>query len=149
MKMQWLVLALLGLFVSPLWAADQCSTVIEGNDAMQYNKSEITVPATCDSFTVTLKHTGKLPVNVMGHNWVLTTDADKKGVRSDGAGAGLENGYLKPDDARVIAHTELIGGGESDSVTFDVGALESGDSYVYFCSYPGHWGLMRGTLRVE
>ena len=67
------------LFLSTLAApvlADECALVIEGNDAMQYNLKEMSVPATCKEVTVTLNHTGKLPVTAMGHNWVLASTAD-------------------------------------------------------------------------
>lgn len=148
MKRQLFALALLGLIATPLWAADNCSTVIEGNDMMQYNKSEITVPKSCDKFTVTLKHTGKLPRAAMGHNWVLTKASDEKAVLADGAKAGVDNDYVKTGDERIIAHTKLIGGGESDSVTFDTSKLKNGP-FTYFCSFPGHEALMHGTLTVE
>ncbi|MNR67194.1 Azurin [compost metagenome] len=55
---------------------------------------------------------------------------------------------MKKDDARVIAHTKVIGGGQSDSVTFDVSKLAAGTDYTYFCSFPGHFALMKGTLKL-
>jgi azurin len=145
---QALLLALLGLTATPLWAAD-CAATIEGNDAMQYNQKDITVPKTCKQFTVTLKHAGKLPKASMGHNWVLSTAADEQGVITDGMKAGTEQNYIKPDDTRVIAHTKLIGGGESDSATFLVSKLKAGETYAYFCSFPGHAALMKGTLTLQ
>ncbi len=148
MKRQLIALALLGFAAAPLWAADNCGTTIEGNDMMQYNKSEISVPESCDTFTVTLEHTGKLPRAAMGHNWVLTKASDEKAVLADGAKAGVDNDYVKSDDERIIAHTKLIGGGESDSVTFDTSTLKDGP-FTYFCSFPGHEALMHGTLSVE
>ncbi|HET7663929.1 MAG TPA: azurin [Rhodanobacteraceae bacterium] len=148
MKRQLAAFALLGLIATPLWAANHCSTTIEGNDMMQYDKSEIVVPKSCSTFTVTLKHTGKLPRAAMGHDWVLTTKANEKAVLADAAKAGLANGYLKPGDKRVIAHTKLIGGGESDSVTFKTSALKNGP-FVFFCSFPGHETMMHGTLTVK
>src|SRR5690348_3608039 len=117
MMLRMLALAALGLFSTPLWAAN-CATTVEANDAMQFNVSSVSVPKTCKSFTVTLKHTGKLPRNVMGHDWVLTSAADQAGVEADGIKAGLDKDYVKPGDARVIAHTKVIGGGESASVSF-------------------------------
>ncbi|MDQ6648017.1 MAG: azurin, partial [Pseudomonadota bacterium] len=109
-----ITLALLGLLSMPLLAAE-CATTVEANDAMQYNTKTITVPKTCKSFKVTLKHTGKLPVTAMGHNWVLSHSSDETGVIADGMKAGASNNYEKPGDARIIAHTKLIGGGESDT----------------------------------
>ena len=140
-------LALLGLAASPAFAAD-CSATVEANDAMQFNQKSIEVPKTCKQFTVTLKHTGKLPKTAMGHNWVLAATADEAGINADGAKAGAASDYLKPGDARVIAHTKLIGGGESATATVPVAKLKAGETYAFFCSFPGHAALMKGTLSL-
>lgn len=139
--------ALLSAATLPAMAA-QCEATIEGNDRMQYNLKEMTVDKSCEKFTVNLKHVGQLPVVAMGHNWVLTTTADKDAVVKEGQTAGADNDYLKPEDERVIAATDLIGGGEETSVTFDVSKLKEGEEYTYFCSFPGHWGVMTGTLKL-
>lgn len=130
-----------------VWAAD-CSTEIDGNDAMQFNKATMEIPKACKDFTVKLKHTGKLPKASMGHNWVLTKTADMAGAVTDGAAAGLDKNYVKTGDTRVIAHTKVVGGGESDSVTFKTSALKAGEAYSYFCSFPGHSAIMKGTLTM-
>jgi azurin len=106
------------------------------------------VPASCKQFTVKLKHVGKLPKAAMGHNWVLTKTADMQGTVTDGIAAGAAKDYVKAGDARVLAHTKLIGGGETDSVSFATSALKAGESYSYFCSFPGHAGIMKGTLTL-
>ncbi len=142
-----IAIALLGLLSTPLMAAE-CSTTVEANDAMQYNQKTITVPRTCKTFTVTLKHTGKLPKTAMGHNWVLAHSTDEAGVVSDGMKAGATSNYEKPADTRIIAHTKLIGGGESDAATFNVAKLKAGETYAYFCTFPGHAALMKGTLSL-
>lgn len=132
---------------APVWAAD-CAVEIESNDAMQFNKPTISVPASCKQFTVKLKHVGKLPKTAMGHNWVLSKTSDMQGVANDGIAAGASKDFLKDKDARVIAHTKLIGGGESDSVTFAPSALKAGEAYSFFCSFPGHSALMKGTVTL-
>ena len=137
------------LLVSQFSLADECSTTIESNDAMQYNKSELVIPATCEDFTVTLKHTGNLPKQAMGHNWVMTKEDDAQPVATAGISAGMENNYIKPDDERVIAATDIIGGGESTSTTFSVKGLNKSDAYLFFCSFPGHIGIMKGTVTFE
>lgn len=128
--------------------ADECSFTLNSNDAMQFDQKSIVVNKTCKEFTLNLVHTGKLPKTVMGHNWVLTTTEDSKAVASEGMAAGADKDYVKADDARVIAHTKLIGGGESTSVTFPVSKLAAGGAYTYFCSFPGHIALMQGTLTL-
>ncbi|WP_353146926.1 azurin [Pollutimonas bauzanensis] len=139
--------ALLTVMSLPALAAT-CEATIESNDAMQFNTKEMVVDKSCEKFTVNLKHTGKLAKAAMGHNWVLTKAADKQAVATEGMTAGLDKDYVKPDDARVIAHTKVIGGGESDSVTFDVSKLAAGEDYAFFCSFPGHWAIMTGTLKL-
>jgi azurin len=67
---------------------------------------------------------------------------------TDGMGAGPDKSYVKAYDSPVIAHTKVVGGGESDSVKLDVARLKAGESYTWFCSSPGHWSIMKGTLAV-
>lgn len=129
--------------------AQDCDLTIEGNDQMQFNKKEMTVSSECSEVTVTLTHTGQLPVNQMGHNWVLSAPGDVQPIVNDGIPAGLDNEYLKPGDERVIAATDQIGGGETTSVTFSLEGLEAGGDYDFFCSFPGHVALMRGKFIIE
>ncbi len=129
-------------------AAQQCEVTVNASDAMQFDVKEITIDKSCKEFTVNLKHTGKLPVTAMGHNWVLTKDSDMQGVVTDALAAGAAQGYLKPDDARVIAHTKMLAGGESDTIKFDVTKLTAGAPYTFFCSFPGHSSIMKGTLTL-
>jgi azurin len=132
----------------PAAVVNDCSTTIEGNDAMQFNVGSITVPSSCSEFTITLQHTGQMPVQAMGHNVVITAASELSAVAADGMAAGLDADYVKPDDARVIAHTEMIGGGESTSVTFPVSRLQDGGPYQFFCSFPGHSAIMKGSIQV-
>ena len=134
-------------FAAPVHA-DDCKVQIGGNDAMQFDKKEIVVPKSCKNFTVELKHTGKLPKAAMGHNWVLSKTADVAGAAQDGIAAGLAKEYVKPGDARVIAFSKIIGGGESTTVSFEAAKLSASESYTYFCSFPGHSGIMKGTLKL-
>ena len=126
-----------------------CATEIEGSDAMQYNVSSIVVPSSCKDFKITLKHTGTMPVTAMGHDVVVTKQSDLQAVDADGMAAGAASGYVKADDPRVIAHTSLIGGGETTSVSFPVSKIQSDGPYVFFCSFPGHAALMKGTISVQ
>jgi len=138
-----------GLLMSGVaMAADQCAAEIEGNDQMQYNLKTMTVPASCKNYTVTLKHVGKTAKAAMGHNWVLTKAADMQKVVNEAMPAGPSKDYLNEADTAIIAHTKMIGGGESTSVTFAVSKLKAGENYMYFCTFPGHAALMKGTLTV-
>lgn len=130
-------------------ASGDCKATIDSDDAMKYDPKEITVPSSCKQFSITLKHNGKMPAAAMGHNVVIAKTADKDGVLADGAAAKIENDFVKPNDERVVAHTKLIGGGQEDTVTFDVAKLAAGEAYEYFCSFPGHYAMMNGKLTVK
>ena len=137
------------MMAAPLAAqAAECSVDLEGNDAMKFNKTSIEVPKACKDFTINLKHTGKLPKAAMGHNVVIAATSDIKGVDADGIKAGAAKDYIKPGDTRVIAHSPLVGGGESTKVTFAVSKLGAGP-YSFFCSFPGHSTLMKGTITLK
>ena len=140
-----LLLGALGL--SRLAHADPCQLEISGSDGMRYDKPMLTVPASCKEVTLTLHHTGKLPREAMGHNWVLVSAADFNAVANAGMNAGLPNDYVAPADKRVLAHTKTIGGGQTASVTFQSSLLKPGGEYRYLCTFPGHNALMRGTLK--
>ncbi|GAB2506121.1 azurin [Arenimonas alkanexedens] len=116
---------------------------------MQYNVNAIVVPASCTDFTITLRHTGKLPVAAMGHNVVITASKDMQSVVAAGMAAGLAQNYVKPDADNVIAFSNMIGGGETTSVSFAVSKIQSGGPYKFFCSFPGHSALMNGSITVE
>lgn len=131
-----------------VFAAENCSVEIEGNDQMKYNLETIEISKACQEFTITLKHVGQLARNVMGHNVVITATGDMDDVDRDGMQAGLENNYIKPNDPRVIAHTKVVGGGETASTTLDPSRLEEGTSYSFFCSFPGHAALMNGVVKL-
>lgn len=127
--------------------ADACKLEITGNDQMQYDKQELWVSADCQEVTLTLHHSGKLPKEAMGHNWVLVSAADFTAVANAGMGAGLANNYVAPGDKRVLAHTKTVGGGETTSITFPTSILKKGGDYKYLCTFPGHNALMHGTFK--
>jgi len=151
LKHTLLAAALIGanafLFAAPASAADKvCKLEITGNDLMQYDKKELKAAADCTTIELTLKHIGKLPAASMGHNWVLAKTADITAVSNDGLSAGLPANYVKAGDKRVIAHTKVVGGGESDTIKIPASALKKGEDYSYECTFPGHSALMKGKF---
>ena len=129
--------------------ADDCNVTVDSNDAMKFDKSEIVIDKSCKEFTVNLTHSGEIAKNVMGHNIVITTTEDARAVANDAIAAGLNNQYVKPEDERVVAFTDIIGGGEKTSVTFKVDKLKTDKAYTFFCSFPGHIALMKGTVTLK
>lgn len=143
------LIAMTLLLSAPLAAhAATCSAELAGDDAMKFDKTNIDVPRSCKDFTIHLSHPGKLPKNVMGHNVVIARTADLGGVATDGMSAGPAADYVKRGDGRVLAHSKLIGSGETTSVTLPVARL-AGGPFSYFCTFPGHATLMKGTLTLK
>ena len=152
--MNFIISMLMVLFISnPFNTSDLTSTaatmdtevVIEGNDQMRFNLSEITVKAG-ETVTLTLKHTGKLPKTAMGHNWVLlAAGTDIKAFATEAMKA-RDNEYIPEGSEQILAHTALVGGGEE--VTIEFTAPAAGE-YDFICSFPGHYALMKGKLIVE
>ena len=130
-------------------AAAACSVNLEGNDAMRYSAANIDVPKSCATFTINFKHAGKMARTVMGHNVVVAKTSDMSAIDKDGVKAGLAAEYIKAGDARVIASSKVIGGGQSTSVAIPVAKLTAGTGpFSFFCSFPGHAALMNGTINV-
>lgn len=117
-----LAVALLSLSTNVF--ARTCPVTIQSDDQMKFDLAEIRIAADCTQVALTLTHTGKLPANAMGHNWVLTRTDDYRDVAIAGGRAGLADSYLPKGDARVIAYTRVIGGGESVTLTFPTARLE-------------------------
>jgi azurin len=135
------------LFSAPAAAQDACKLEITGNDQMQYDKKELDVPASCKEVTLTIHHAGQLAAAAMGHNWVLVNTPDLMAVANAGMGAGLASDYVAAGDKRVIAHTKVVGGGQTASVTFSTSGLKAGGDYSYLCTFPGHNALMHGKFK--
>lgn len=139
------LLAALSAF-APGAHAKTCAVAIDADDAMKFDKTEIDIAPACTQVSLTLKHTGKFAASMMGHNWVLAKTADVAAIAGDGIKAGMANDFLVPNDARVIAHTKIIGGGESTTITFPTAKLGKNGDYSFFCSFPGHVNMMKGKF---
>lgn len=137
---------LAGLALAPVAQARVCAVSIDSTDQMSFSQKEIKVAADCTQVKLTLRHTGKLAATAMGHNWVLTRTADYQPVAMAGMRTTLSDSYLPKGDARVLAHTPVIGGGQTTSVTFSTAKLAKGGDYTFFCSFPGHFAMMKGRF---
>ena len=121
---------------------------ITGNDQMQYNTKALEV-TTGEKVALTFKHTGQLPAVAMGHNVVIL----KPGTAVPGFAvkcvAAKDHEYIPQDEeskALIVAHTGLVGGGETTTVEFT--APEPGE-YPFICTFPGHFTMMQGVLTVK
>lgn len=131
-------------------SGDASSNVVEvdltGNDKMQFNLKSI-VASEGDVIKVNFMNIGKMPKNVMGHNFVLL----KEGVNvADFASKALkakENDYIPEDElSNIIVHSKMLGPGENEIITFNA---PSKGIYKFVCSFPGHYITMQGDLIIK
>lgn len=118
---------------------------ITGDDAMKFDKNELRIAAGSE-VTLTLHHSGKMSAESMGHNWVLLKEGTNVQDFAMEAISAKDNDYVPEGTTAVIAHTKVIGGGETTSITFT--APEKG-TYDFICSFPGHFASMKGKFIVE
>jgi azurin len=143
------LLALSGFVTGPVMAqpAAPREIAVTASDAMQYNVKEITA-APGEKLRLTLSNIGKLPKTAMGHNWVLLTPMSSDAFNKLAiACANNKPDFLPKNRATVLAHTKLLGGGETDTIEFT--APTAPGKYPFFCSFPGHYGMMKGNLIVQ
>ncbi|MDO4230086.1 MAG: azurin [Capnocytophaga sp.] len=119
--------------------------LLESTDQMTYVTNEIKVKAG-EKVTLTLKHIGKMSKDIMGHNFVLLKKGTDIAAFAGAAVNAKDTDYVPAGSPDVIAHTKMIGGGESVTITFD--APEAG-TYDFICSFPGHYSMMKGKFIVE
>jgi len=143
------VAASLFLLSSGQILADECITNVGATDQMTFTTKALEIDKSCKTYTVNLKHSGSLPKTVMGHNLVVSKEADMQAIATDGLGAGIDMDYLKANDTRVVASTKILGAGETGTLTIDVSKLDPTDKYGFFCSFPGHISMMKGTLILK
>ena len=88
--------------------------------------------------------------DLMQHNIVISAPGsfEEVGQAADAlmqSPQGADQAYV-PDLPAVLAATALVDPGETVRLRFRV-PEESGD-YPYICTFPGHWRLMNGILKV-
>ena len=119
---------------------------LDGMDDMHYDKTLFKVKAG-QKITLDFKNIGKLPAAAMSHNVVILlqgTDVQAFGTAAIAAAATEHIPPSMKDD--VIAHTKLLGPGESDEITF---TLTDPGVYDFICTFPGHFGTMKGKIVAE
>jgi len=121
------------------------NVVISGDDLMRFDKKEIKVKSG-QKVKLTLRHIGKLDIKVMGHNVVILKQGVDVSTFANSAATESDNKYIPKDSDDIIAHTDLIGGGQTTSIEFDAPAA---GEYTFICSFPGHYAMMQGKFIVE
>lgn len=94
------------------------------------------------------------PKDAQPHNFILVKpgklqevgELSERMIQSDPALAVKRN-YVPSSPEIVVNGTKLVGIGQMDLIDFTAPAVP-GD-YPFLCSFPGHWRLMNGILKVE
>jgi azurin len=113
----------------------------QGSD-IAFDKTKLTAKKGAVEITFTNQST---PDTMMAHNLVILKPGTKiDDIAQASIAAGAAKNYVA-DSPAILAHTAMLDAGKSEKIvlTLDTGV------YPYFCSYPGHAALMKGTLTVK
>lgn len=129
---------------------DTASNVVEvsltGNDRMLYNLKTI-VASEGSLIKINFKNIGKMPKNVMGHNFVLLKEGVDVADFASKALKAKDNDYIPEDElSNIIVHSKMLGPGENEIITFKA---PSKGTYKFVCSFPGHYITMQGDLIIK
>ncbi len=119
----------------------QLKTITE---AMKYDKKEFTVPAGKNIIIVfenpdAMQH--NLVIGKQKSMQIIGNAADKMITQKD----AVEKNYV-PSIPQIIAATPLVNPGETYRLKFTAPS-QVGD-YPYVCTFPGHWSIMNGVMKV-
>lgn len=119
---------------------------LTANDRMQFSDTLFKVNA-AEKVVVKLTNIGNMPKESMGHNFaVLDINTDFVNFATEAMKA-RDTEYIPAGMKKaVIAHTKLVGPQESDKITF---SLPAPGIYDFLCTFPGHYGSMRGKIVAE
>lgn len=87
-----------------------------------------------------------LPQLRQSHAWVLVKPGTEGKVAWAAQQTGLQNDFI-PESPDIIARTDLIPPGESETIVFR--APQDPGDYPYICVFPGHSESMHGVLKVQ
>lgn len=117
--------------------------VIEGGDDMQFDKTLFAVKVG-QKVKLTFKNVGSLPKESMGHNVVVLKPGTDVAAFGGAAIRAAATEYIpEAESGKIVAHTKLLGPDESDEIEI---TFPDKGTYEFICSFPGHFGAMRGKI---
>lgn len=123
---------------------------IQADDKMRFDVTAFEVKPG-QKISITLKNVGTTPKLSMGHNFLmLDRSVNEQNVTKflDAASTEASHDYVPPSSKEVLAHTKLLGPGETDTVTFNAPQIPG--EYLYLCSFPGHYSQgTKGFMTVK
>ncbi|HET7371180.1 MAG TPA: plastocyanin/azurin family copper-binding protein [Gammaproteobacteria bacterium] len=143
-----LVYLLFALLSATAFATQARTIKIIAQDSLRFSVEEI-IAEPGETLTIKLVNNTKLPAMAMSHNFVLLKNSADPHAFDQAAAQAADHDYIPKSKAgEIIAHTSLVAGGESDSVTFKVPSKPG--TYLYICTFPGHFAAgMKGSLVVK
>ncbi len=119
--------------------------VVEAALGLQYVQKEIRVKAG-ERLSLSFRNPDVVP-----HNWLLAKPGALQRLgdqvnRMITDPQGLAKHYV-PESADVLVYTDMVPPQGRFTIRFQAPA-KAGD-YPYLCTFPGHWMVMNGVLRVE
>lgn len=148
MKTKSILILVATLFSMASFAVEARTITIIGQNNLRYSVEKI-VTSPGEKLTIKLVNNTKMPASAMSHDWVLLKQSADPKAFAQAARAAPGRGTLPESKMDlVIAHTEMVAGGESDTVTFTVPTKPG--TYMYICTFPGHFlAGMKGKLIVK
>jgi azurin len=146
--MKKLAIAILSAALLQSASAEDAKIEITGNDQMQFSTKAFEVTEG-QKVVLSFKHIGQLPAIAMGHNVVILQAGTAVPAFATKCAPAKDTEYIPQDEEskkEIVAYTKLLGGGESDEITFTAPA--PGD-YPFICSFPGHFAIMQGVMTVK
>lgn len=123
---------------------------IQADDKMRYDVTAFDAKPG-QKISVTIKNIGTTPKFSMGHNFVMLDKTVNTGNVTkflDAASTEAAHDYVPPGSKEVLAHSKLLGPGETDTVTFTAPYVPG--EYLYLCSFPGHYSQgTKGFMTVK
>jgi azurin len=122
------------------------SILLKANENMRFDRELFRVKAR-GKISLIFKNTGAKSPASMTHNVViLKSGVDIADFADIARNAKTEQYVPSSLDSLIIAHTRLVGGGDSDQVEF---YIPKPGIYDFICSFPGHWGTMQGKIVAQ
>jgi azurin len=123
---------------------------IQADDKMRYDVTAFDAKPG-QKIAVTIKNIGTTPKFSMGHNFVMldrTVNTGNVTKFLDAASTEASHDYVPPGSKEVLAHSKLLGPGETETVTFTAPYVPG--EYLYLCSFPGHYSQgTKGFMTVK
>jgi azurin len=122
------------------------SIQLKANGNMRFDKELFRVRAG-KKISLIFKNTAAKSATSMTHNVVILKNGVDIADFADIARNAKTEQYVPSSlDSLIIAHTRLVGGGDSDLVEF---IIPNPGVYDFICSFPGHWGTMQGKIVAQ